>query len=95
MSRSWNARLAAVALVLALLLPAASSMAAAKKYQVTGKVLEVDDKVIVVQKADDEKWEIERSAATKVEGDLKVGNKVTIYYHMVDDSTENKDPKKK
>ena len=53
-----------------------------KKYQVTGKVLEVTQDVIVVQKGD-EKWEIGRDAATKVDGKLKVGDKVTIEYTMV------------
>ena len=39
---------------------------------------------------DDEKWELERSSDLKVEGELKVGAKVTIHYHMVADSAENK-----
>jgi hypothetical protein len=54
---------------------------AAKTYQVTGPVLEVTDTKIVVQKGD-EKWEIARSADTKVKGELKVGQKVTIEYRM-------------
>jgi len=67
-----------------------SALAAAKKYQVTGKVLEVNDKAIIVQK-DDEKWELERGADFKVDGgELKVGAKVTIYYHMVADSADSK-----
>jgi hypothetical protein len=83
--RRWTA----CTLLAFLLLPVGLASAAAKKYQVTGKVLQVDDKMIVVQK-DDEKWEIERTAATKVDGELKVGSKVTIYYHMVADSAETK-----
>ena len=63
-----------------------------KKYQVTGKVLEVSDDLIVVQK-DDEKWEIGRDKSTKVEGQLKVGSKVTIYYTMSAGSVEVKDEK--
>jgi hypothetical protein len=56
----------------------------AKKYQVTGMVTELTDKTIVVQTVkSDERWEIERDAATKVTGDLKVGAKVTIEYRMV------------
>jgi hypothetical protein len=70
-------------------LAALAALAAAKKYQVTGKVLEVSDKLIVVQK-DDDKWELERTATTKIDGDLKVGAKVTISYHMVADSGEVK-----
>lgn len=50
-------------------------------YQVTGPVLELTDTRIVVQK-DGEKWEISRTADTKVAGDLKVGSKVTITYSM-------------
>lgn len=61
-------------------LPAMSS-AATKTYQVTGPVLQVTDTMIVVQKGQ-ERWEIARDASTKVEGDLKVGAKVTIEYRM-------------
>jgi len=50
-------------------------------YQVTGPVLAVTDDAITVQKGKD-KWEIARDAATKVNGDLKVGAKVTIQYRM-------------
>jgi hypothetical protein len=52
-----------------------------KTYQVTGPVLEVTDDIIVVQKGS-EKWEIARTADTKVTGDLKKGEKVTIEYRM-------------
>jgi hypothetical protein len=50
-------------------------------YQVTGPVVELTPAKIVVQK-NDEKWEIARDAHTKVQGDLKVGTKVTIQYRM-------------
>ncbi|HWU44081.1 MAG TPA: hypothetical protein VN132_11605 [Bdellovibrio sp.] len=59
----------------------ASLSLAAKTYQVTGPVLEVTDSKIVVQKGS-EKWEIDRAADTKVTGDLKVGEKVTVEYTM-------------
>jgi hypothetical protein len=39
------------------------------------------DKSIVVQKGD-ERWEIARDENTKVKGELKVGEKVTIHYRM-------------
>jgi len=52
-----------------------------KTYQVTGPVLEVTDSMIAVQKGKD-RWEISRDASTKVTGDLKVGEKVTITYTM-------------
>ncbi len=55
--------------------------AGAKSYQVTGPIVALTDTVITVQK-DDEKWEIDRSAATKIDGKLAVGTKVTIYYTM-------------
>src|SRR5438046_10745681 len=55
--------------------------AGAKTYQVTGPVLEVTDSMIAVQKGKD-RWEISRDASTKVSGDLKVGEKVTITYTM-------------
>lgn len=54
---------------------------AMKTYQVTGPVLELTDTKIVVQKGK-EKWELARTADTKVAGELKVGAKVTIEYTM-------------
>lgn len=65
-----------------------------KTYQVTGPVLEVTADKIFVQKGKD-KWEINRDAATKVTGDLKVGSKVTIEYTMKATAIEVKDAKKK
>jgi hypothetical protein len=38
--------------------------------------------MIAVQKGKD-RWELGRDASTKVDGDLKVGSKVTIQYRMV------------
>jgi hypothetical protein len=64
-----------------LALSSAAFAAGAKTYQVTGPVLEVTDTVIAVQKGKD-RWEINRDANTKVTGDLKVGEKVTITYTM-------------
>jgi hypothetical protein len=51
--------------------------AGTKTYQVTGPVLEMNDNMIAVQKGKD-RWEIARDSSTKVTGDLKVGEKVTI-----------------
>src|SRR5206468_1726212 len=59
----------------------AAFAAGAKTYQVTGPVLEVTDSIIAVQKGKD-RWEINRDANTKVTGDLKVGEKVTVTYTM-------------
>jgi len=56
--------------------------AAVKTYQVTGPVLEVRSDAIVVQKGKD-RWELARDANTKVNGNLKVGAKVTIEYRMI------------
>jgi hypothetical protein len=64
-----------------LALPAAAL--AAKSYQVTGPVVQLTEKTIIVQK-DDEKWEIERTPETKVEGGkLEVGQRVTVHYEMI------------
>ena len=57
----------------------ASVAFAGKTYQFTGKVLEVKDTVIVVDK-NGEKFEMAKDANTKVKGDLKVGAKVTVKY---------------
>ncbi len=67
-------------IVLAVALVLAASVAfAGKTYQFTGKVLEVKDNVIVVDK-NGEKFEMSKDANTKVKGDLKVGAKVTVKY---------------
>ena len=62
------------------------------KYQVTGPVVEVTDTRIVIQK-DDGKWQIARDAATKVSGEIKVGEKVTVEYKMIAVDIEVKAPK--
>jgi len=65
-----------------------------KTYQVTGPVLEIKGDVIVVEKGN-EKWEVSRDAATKVDGELKVGSKVTGEYTMAAKKIEVKDAKEK
>jgi hypothetical protein len=55
--------------------------ASSKTYQVTGPILEMNDSMIAVQKGKD-RWEIARDSSTKVNGELKVGEKVTITYTM-------------
>jgi hypothetical protein len=61
-----------------------------KEYQVTGPVVALTDGVITVDK-NGEKWEIGRSAATKVDGKLAVGSKVTVYYRMGASAIDVKD----
>jgi hypothetical protein len=58
-----------------------TAFAGAKSYQVTGPVVEVSDSMIVVMKGK-ERFEIDRDSSTKISGDLKVGEKVTIMYTM-------------
>ena len=70
-------------------LSSAAFAAGAKTYQVTGPILEVTDTMIAVQKGKD-RWEINRDANTKVTGDLKVGEKVTITYTMAATDVEVK-----
>ena len=79
------------ALVLAAAL-SAPSIARAKTYQATGPVLEVTDKMIAI-KHGSERWEIDRTPDTKIDGELKVGSKVTIYYHMTAEKVEVKGDK--
>jgi len=82
------------ALVFAALFAVTPLALAGKTYQVTGPVVAVDDKTIVVEKGKD-KWEIARDAATKVIGELKVGDKVTIEYGMTAATITVKEAKKK
>ena len=85
--------LVAVLFVSGFMLPENAHARLPKKYQVTGKVLEVSSDLIVVDK-DGEKWEIGRDANTKVTGQLKVGQKVTIEYRMSATNVESKDDSK-
>ena len=57
------------------------AFAGAKTYEVTGPVLEINDSMIVVKKGND-RWELDRDSNTKVNGDVKVGDKVHITYTM-------------
>jgi hypothetical protein len=82
----------AVACGSALLLSTNSKAAEAKTYQVTGPVLEITPTTFIVQK-NDEKWEIARDKNTKINGELKVGTKVTVYYRMIAAEVEIKDTK--
>jgi hypothetical protein len=61
-------------------------------YQVTGPVLEMDDSSITVQKGK-ERWQLGRDSSTQVNGDLKVGSKVTAQYRMIATSIEVKPDK--
>ena len=72
-----------------LALSSAAFAAGAKTYQVTGPVLDVTDTMIAVQKGKD-RWEINRDANTKVTGDVKVGDKVTVTYTMAATEVEVK-----
>lgn len=83
------ARRAALAGVLLPLVLAGSALGAEHTYQVTGPVQAVTDKSITVKKGG-EPWTVARDANTKVEGDLKVGSKVTVKYHMVADTVTSK-----
>jgi hypothetical protein len=58
-------------------------------YQVTGNVVEVSGDKIVVMKGK-ERFEIARDGATKMTGDAKVGDKVTVYYRMTATEVEAK-----
>ena len=86
--RQWKLRFVMLIVATALLLPGAAF--AAKKYQITGKVLGFDDKLITIENKDGEKWEIDRTADTKVTGTLKIGEKVTIQYKMAATDVEVK-----
>ena len=73
----------------AALVAASAKAADSKTYQVTGPVLEANDSMIAVQKGKD-RWEVNRDSSTKVTGDVKVGEKVTITYTMTATEVEVK-----
>lgn len=88
-------RIAAAAAAASLLLSQAALAAKSDAYQVTGNVAEVTDSAIVVMKGK-ERFEIERTADTKVSGAdaVKVGDKVTVRYRMSATSIEAKGAEK-
>jgi len=71
------------------ILTSANSALAVRSYQVTGPILEVTSTKIVIQKGK-EKWEIDQTPGTKINGDLKVGAKATIEYTMVAETVKVK-----
>ena len=75
-------------------LSATGYAASPDSYQVTGPIVEVDASKIVVMKGK-EKFEVARDSSTKVTGDLKVGDKVTIHYTMTAKEIEAKADKAK
>lgn len=68
--------------LLAVLAIVYAATTAPKTYQVTGPVLSINGDVITVQKGTD-KWDLMKTADTKITGNLAVGSKVTIEYKMV------------
>jgi RNase P/RNase MRP subunit p29 len=58
-----------------------SVQAADKEYQVTGPVVEITKDYIVVQKHEGENWHVAIDKSTK-SANVKVGDKVTVYYSM-------------
>lgn len=72
---------AAVVVMVAGFSGAAFAAPQAKKYQVTGPIVEIAENKVVVMKGD-EKWELAIDKDTKLNGELKVGSKITIEYQM-------------
>ncbi len=73
----------------AVMFAAVAARAETKTYQVTGSVVEVGPDSITVEK-NNENWTIGRNADTKVTGELKKGQKVTVVYGMTATSIESK-----
>ena len=78
-----RAFVASLALALCLAASTVTAADSAITYQVTGTVVELTAMKIVVQKSNDEKWEIGRDGTATVDGNLKVGAKVTVHYRMM------------
>lgn len=73
----------------ALTLAAPALAAETTTYQVTGPVVETTADSITVMKGK-ENWQIAKDAGTKVTGDPKKGDKVTIHYRMIATDIETK-----
>ncbi|HME68949.1 MAG TPA: hypothetical protein VKM54_03675 [Myxococcota bacterium] len=80
--------------IAALTLATPALAAETKTYQVTGPVVETTADSITVLKGKDN-WQIAKDAGTKITGDPKKGDKVTIYYRMIATDIETKPAKKK
>ena len=63
--------------------------ASVNTYQVTGPLLGFDNNSITIQKGQ-ERWQLSHDSSTHVNGDLKVGSKVTAQYRMITTSIEVK-----
>jgi hypothetical protein len=88
----WLGFVFAAALLAAISLDAAETQTAEKRiFQVTGTVVEVTANKITVQKGN-EKWAMIRNSQTKLKGDPKIGDKVTVFYSMVANVIEVKEP---
>jgi len=81
--------LCVLALSAGLASPLVAFAGGAKEYQVTGPIIALEGKVVTIQKGD-EKWEINVTDDTKIDGKMKVGEKVTIHYHMTADKVDKK-----
>jgi hypothetical protein len=79
--------------VAALTLATPALAAESKTYQVTGPVVETSADSITVLKGK-ENWQIAKDAGTKITGDPKKGDKVTVFYRMIATDIEPKPAKK-
>jgi hypothetical protein len=61
-----------------------------KSYQLVGQIVSISDNTIVVQKGDS-KYELSRKTKTKGADKVKVGDSVTVTYHMVAEKVDSKD----
>ena len=81
-------------IILSAVLALSSTAFAVDSYQVTGPIVEIaDTKIVVTKGAEKERFEINRAPGTKIKGDLKVGEKVTVFYTMTATSIEAKPAK--
>jgi hypothetical protein len=67
--------------------------AATKAVVVTGPVTEVREDVVVIQKGK-QQWEIARSPATKIKGELRKGALVTVEVYLSAGAIEVREEKK-
>lgn len=61
----------------------------AREYQIAGTVVALTERVVTIEKAG-EKWEIDRSAGPRIEGDVALGRRVTIRYRMAATSIDGR-----
>jgi hypothetical protein len=82
-----------IVLACMLIFMATTAGAGSKTYMIDGTITDIKGDVLTIQK-DNAKYEMTRDAGAKVNGEMKVGSKVTVVYKMTATTIVVKEAKK-